>query len=164
MVAAKSPGATFETDISHRHDRAAARAGCPGTRHRSRSGTLVVFPSLRCVAANLRYVAPYAEDHPALFSVRFHCQQHALAFLFAQPSRLEQGQRAPALFTGHGTRPEIGHRRFGDPTRILWILEISIVVLGVERSTRGMPSSSTSKRRRGRVSYSKPGVCGWNAA
>ena len=125
--------AAFKTDIRHGRDRAAARAGCAGARHSARSNALVVLPPLRRVAAVVRHIALHAEDNAGLVGLRLHRQQHALAILLAQPARLEQRQRGAALFAGHGSRPEIGNRRLGDPARVARVLEIGGVEFGVER-------------------------------
>ena len=130
---AQPPSAAFKPNIFHRHDRAAARASCAGARHSARSNALVVLSPLRRIAAVVRHAILDAKDDASLVGFSLHRQQHALSVLLAQPARLEQRQRDAALFAGHSPRPQIGHRRLGDPARIARVSEIGVVKFGVER-------------------------------
>ena len=69
----QASSATFEADIFHGHDRAAAWAGCAGARHGSSPDALVVFSSLCRVAAVLWYVILHAENDTCLVGIGFHC-------------------------------------------------------------------------------------------
>ena len=130
---AQAPGAALEADVLHCHDGAAAGAGCAGARHGPRPDASVVFPPLRRVAAILRHVRLHVKDDACAVRLRRHRQQHALVFLLAQPARLQQGKRGPALLAGNGARPEVGHRGLGDPTRVARVVEVGRVKLRVQR-------------------------------
>ena len=88
---------------------------------------------LRAVPAVLGYVCFDAEHNAGSLGVRLHRQQHALPLLLAQPARFEQRQRGAAAFARHGTRPEVGDCRLGDPARVARVVEVVVVEFGVER-------------------------------
>ena len=99
------PGASFQADIFHSHDGTAPRTGRPGARHRAGTDALVVFPSLRRIAAALGHVRLHAKCHTrserrrAPSSAEPACDPFCTAI-----ARLEQRQHGAALLTGHGPR------------------------------------------------------------
>src|SRR5581483_5018258 len=150
------------TNIFHCHGNAVwlSAARTPGaiSTHRSLTNLLIVFTSLRSVAANDGHSRLNTENHSGVIGIGFHRKQDALSVLLTKPTGLKKWNLCPAVLAHYGARPQISYRRFDDPPGFTLILKILSAKFGIEQIKVKQPAVSR-RDKAGFPSFPADSIC-----